>query len=142
MQQMKTDSYSTENETCLVNKILCLRKKLIAHYVEAPDEGRLTVPKRIQFEAFIHSDLKEELDYTKIELGQKITACDESFSDDGLRWYKLSMNTLWSEQLTWWIMSWAQRIIVTQPPELAEQIHSRLFEAAANYKTIKTSLSQ
>lgn len=102
-------------------------------YVNHEDAGRLFKPRKITLVAYIHNDLQEELNYTKIENNQVIRSSTKKFSDDGLPWYQLEVTTQWSEQLTWWIMSWAQRIIVAEPDDLRKLIKSRLSEAVVNY---------
>lgn len=103
-------------------------------YVKCEDAGRLFNPKKITLIAYIHNDLQEELKFTKIESNQIIKKSEERFSDDGLPWYQLEVTTQWSEQLTWWVMSWAQRIIVKEPHDLRKLIKSRLSEAVLNYE--------
>ncbi len=108
----------------------------IDEYVQFEDLGRIFEPRNIEFKAYIHNDLQEELVYTKIEKNQTITKIDKSFSGDGLPWYLLEFKTYWSEQLTWWIMSWGQRIIILSPGELNKLIRSRLTAAVENYKLL------
>lgn len=105
----------------------------LSNYVNFEDPGRIFKPERVEFTAYIHSDLYEELIYTKIEDSQEITSIPECYSDDNLPWYLLKLNTIWSEQLTWWIMSWGMRIIVITPDGLKELIKDRLRKASDNY---------
>lgn len=92
---------------------------------------------RVQLVAHIHVHLKTHLETLKISADQKFKALEMSKAYTGTSedesWYELTASVVPSENLEWWIMSWAERIVLIEPQELKEKISGRIKNAAANY---------
>lgn len=72
-------------------------------------------------------------DQQLIPLQQPPYPVDKEDADLGAPWYQLTASVPHSEQLNWWVMSWAERIVIVEPNDMQAAIAKRLKAASANY---------
>ncbi|WP_164742406.1 WYL domain-containing protein [Pseudidiomarina mangrovi] len=93
----------------------------------------------VRFVAHVHSHLKAHLETLKLSDDQAFTPLNTETNYQGTntgdRWYELTATVIPSENFEWWIMSWAERIVVLEPTFMGKRISHRIARAAANYKT-------
>lgn len=95
---------------------------------------------QVELVAHVHQHLMTHLSNAKLSPDQKFTRLEsapdyvETGSDDA--WFELRATVVPSENLEWWIMSWAERIVVLGPPKLRHRLSGRIGRAAKNYEVI------